>query len=384
MNRKLIGGLAVLAAGIAAAPAQASGNSCTYDEASQIASINMSAAGGPVEIEWDNFALAYFDGVGKHYCQAPVTGKVAEKQNLQSILFIGTQGKDDFIVSLQGGSFGSGAPGGTDPSQVEINVISDSQDIVDVLGSNTFEYLNVIGGAGTGKQGTVNYNLNPKPLIKMTQDPSLVRMNGAGGDDSLAGSGAFMPATSLHVDLSGGDGRDHLVGGLLAGDRLQGGAGDDRFFTDDGQPGDNVTGGLGVDTATVDPSDSAFGVEKFVKPIGKLKLTTSALAADGTATAKLGWTHPKAWKRLATVTLSAFDSNDKRVGTVTLTPKTGKVAGSAGLRLTSDAKVVHKGKTVSAELHLAVDATDAPLRLQVDAVDTKGATQSEVVAGLLR
>jgi hypothetical protein len=193
----------------------------------------------------------------------------------------------------------------------------------------------------------------------------------------MAGGGTFMPGTSLHVQMSGGNGNDTISGGLLAGDRLQGDAGDDTLRTNDGQPGDNVSGGAGVDTATIDPTDQAFGVEKFVKPVGKLALTTSALAADGTASAKLSWTHPKAWKRLGSVTLSAFDG-DQRVGTVTMTPATGKIAGSDGLRVTDGAKLVHKGKTVTADLHLAVDKALAgrTLRLQVDAVDTKATKQS--------
>jgi hypothetical protein len=269
MNRKLIGGLAVLAAGIAAAPAQAAGNTCSFDVPTGIASITMSATGGPVQVQWDGSALAYFDDVGKHYCLSADGGTAATRNTTASVMMIGTPGKDDFIVSLQGGNYYGGAAGGTDPSQVEFNLLYDSQDIVDVLGSDSYEYLNVMGGAGTNRQASVTYGLGAKPLVKMTQDPSVVRVNGAAGDDYLAGMGSFVPGTSLHLELTGGDGKDQITGGLLAGDRLQGGNGDDTFFTNDGQPADNVTGGLGVDNATIDPSDQAFGVEKFVKPVGK-------------------------------------------------------------------------------------------------------------------
>ena len=383
MNRKLIGGLAVLAAGIAAAPAQAAPANCTYNPSSQIVSIDMPPAGGPVQLDWDQNAVAIFDGLGKHYCQDPFTGVAAVKENTQSILFIGTQAKDDFIISKQGGDYRGGAPGGTDPSQVEVNVISDSQDIVDVVGSQSGDFLLVMGGAGTGRQGGVSDFFNSKPLVKMTVDPSVVRINGLGGGDMIFGNGTFTPVTSMHLQLSGGDGNDSMGGGLLAGDRLQGDAGNDIFHTDDGQPGDNVTGGLGLDTATIDPSDQAFGVEKFLKPVGKLALTSSPLAADGTATAKLSWTHPKAWKKLRRVTLSAFDG-DQRIGTVAMTPATGKITASGDLRLTEDATVTHKGKAVTAALRLAVaGATDRTLRLQVDATDTQGNRQSVPVAGVL-
>src|SRR6478752_2849061 len=78
--------------------------------------MNRKLIGGLVQLDWDQNAVAIFDGLGKHYCQDPFTGVAAVKENTQSILFIGTQAKDDFIISKQGGDYRGGAPGGTDPS----------------------------------------------------------------------------------------------------------------------------------------------------------------------------------------------------------------------------------------------------------------------------
>ena len=95
--------------------------------------------------------------------------------------------------------------------------------------------------------------------MKLTTPPSVVRVNGLNGTDNISGRGMFGSPTSMHLQLAGGSGNDYLEGGLLAGDRLQGDDGDDGFFTRNGQRGDIVTGGLGVDHATIDVSDQASG-----------------------------------------------------------------------------------------------------------------------------
>jgi hypothetical protein len=263
----LTGGLAAAAAAAAliAAPAQASTpNSCTYDAGTKIASYHLEPGGGGVmEIELEGDTLVFFDAYGKGYCTSPVTGKVARRSDTASILFTGTAGKDDFIVSEQGGTFAGGAAEGTDSQQIEITVLSDAQDTVDVVATNAPDYVTITGGDGTGTRGAVSLNpFNAKPGIKMTFDPAVVRVNGMGGSDNLLGR-SYKGATSMHLDLSGGDGNDAFTDGLLAGDHLQGNAGDDSFNTKDGQPGDNITGGTGIDGAAIDPIDQAFEVEKL-------------------------------------------------------------------------------------------------------------------------
>jgi hypothetical protein len=132
-----------------------------------------------------------------------------------------------------------------------------------------------------------------KPTVKVTNAPSVVRVNGLNGTDTISGNGMFGSPTSMHLELAGGFGNDYIEGGLLAGDRLQGDDGDDGFFTRDGQPGDVVSGGVGFDHAAVDVSDQASGVEKFNQAIGTLKLAPATVTAKHrAATIGLSWTHP--------------------------------------------------------------------------------------------
>jgi len=212
-----------------------------------------------------------------------------------------------------------------------------------------------------------------------------VRVNGLNGADNISGRGMFASPTSMHLQLAGGSGNDYLEGGLLAGDRLQGDDGDDGFFTRDGQPGDIVSGGVGVDHASIDVSDQASGIEKFNQAIGTLKLAQRTVTVDrGAATVKLSWTHPTAWKKLKTISLVACDG-DKAVGSLTMSPKPGKLAAHGALRLAGGAKLSHKGKTVSATLPLEL-ASAIPaggLRLAVTANDVAGKEQVEPGAGRL-
>jgi hypothetical protein len=261
----IAGGLAVAAAAtVIVAPAQASTpNGCSYDPNTQVASYTLApGGGGAMEIALDGQNLAFFDAFGEGLCPSP-TGQLANRSNTASIRFSGTRGADDFIVSERGGTFFGGASGGADPQQMEIAVDSGANDTVDVVGTEGVDMIAITGGSGTGKQGAVS--LDPFihfPGVKLTSDPALLRVNGAGGGDVITGRSIIGP-TSLHLDLSGGAGNDELTDGLLAGDHLQGNEGDDKFNTKDGQPGDNVTGGTGVDTASIDSIDQAFQVEKF-------------------------------------------------------------------------------------------------------------------------
>ena len=133
MNRKLIGGLAVVAAGLVAAPAQAAPANCTYNPSSQIVSIDLPPAGGPVQLMWDQNAVAFVDGLGKHYCQDPFTGVAAVKDQHAVDPVQRHPGQGRLHRLHAGRRLPRRRAGGTDSSQVEVNVLSDSQDIVDVV-----------------------------------------------------------------------------------------------------------------------------------------------------------------------------------------------------------------------------------------------------------
>jgi hypothetical protein len=271
MTRSRIVTAASLAATLAASlvgagQASAATSVCSYDPGSGIATLQMVPGGGGLaELEFDGQTLKWFDNFTSGTCNSP-GGQVATKQNTASILFEGNAGiAEDFIVSERGGSFLGGKTGGTDPGQIETTVFSGKEDTVDIVGTDSLDYIQVTGGPGTGKQGGVllNPGSSTASTVKLLSDPLVVRVNALGGGGIVTGAQMFSSPTSMHLDLKGGSGRDNLTGGLLAGDRLQGNDGDDTFNTADGQPGDNITGGAGVDTATIDATDQAFGVEKF-------------------------------------------------------------------------------------------------------------------------
>jgi hypothetical protein len=262
-------GIAAALSAVAAVPAHAaSPNRCTYDAASKIATFEMIAGGGNVmQIDWNGQTLTYFDSFGSGFCKSPVTGELARRDNSRSILFEGNVGiAEDFIVSELGGDYHGGVPGGSDSDQIEVNVLSSSEDTVHITGNDLRNIIQVTGGPGTGKQGGVLLDPNTssgRSTVKFVGTPSIVRVLGLGGNDIITGSQFFSSPTSMHLSLSGGAGPDLIEGGLISGDRLQGDDGDDNLHTKDGQPGDIVTGGLGVDTARIDPTDQASGVEKF-------------------------------------------------------------------------------------------------------------------------
>jgi hypothetical protein len=395
MNRILSAGvLALTAAGLLAAvpAAQAVGpNTCIYNPVSKNVGVKVNPAGGGslTQLVREGNKIVTFDNFGKTVCMS-TTGTVATVFNTAAIVVNGSlSSSEDFIIDFSGGDFAPGAPSSNgDQTRAEITAFTDSSDIVDVVGSDAGDIINVTGGSGTGKLGSVLFNGNLNDPSKMSlrmnfDNPGLLRINGKGGPDFITGGGPFFSATTMLLRLTGGPGDDHLVGGLLGGDVLLGEGGDDSFTTDEGQRDDISNGGDGNDRAFIDsPGDSAFSVETINGSIGKPVLTHTALK-HGTSTVNVAWTHPQAWKRLAKVELGAF-LGTKRVGTVTMTPATGKIAAHGAVSLTNDAMLAHEGKTVSTKLalKLAKSLDAGKLHLELSATDKEGHVQTDQFPGL--
>jgi hypothetical protein len=254
-------GLAVAASLAGAADASAA-TTCSYDAGTQTATLQRSGA-GTTELDIESLKPRWYDGAAAGGCFA-ADGQQATTANTQTILFRGTNGiAEDFIVSKRAGDYTHSGPGAL---QLPVYVFSGAEDTVDIVGTEGPDVLSVTGGAATGHQGGVflAYGVT-QPTVRFTSDPKLVRVHGLGGDDKI--NPPFMPAAAtLHLALHGDEGQDNLTGGLLAGDQLIGGEGNDTFSTNDGQPADNITGGSGSDTATIDRTDTAFGVETFQPP----------------------------------------------------------------------------------------------------------------------
>jgi hypothetical protein len=251
--------LAVVGGLIGAADASANSTTCSYTPSTGLVQLQ-TTGGGSSQLELDGQTIKWFNTSGSGACTSR-DGQVATTQNTTFMLMKGTQGvADDFIVSERGGRWIG--PHGDIPT----TVFTGSEDTLDIVGSELTDVIDITGGAGTGKQGGVLLNgIFHPPTVNVMTDPAVVRINGLGGNDIVNGLGGFsLSPTSMHLDLRGGLGDDSLTAGLRFGDRLQGNDGADHFNTKDGQPGDNVTGGNGVDIATVDPTDQTFGVETIL------------------------------------------------------------------------------------------------------------------------
>jgi hypothetical protein len=233
------------------------------------------------------------------------------------------------------------------------------------------------GGADDGEAGERDEILGGNEIV----------FGGAAGDTLIA------PAlsTAKH-SLLGRGGNDTLLGALggdfltggPGGDTLQGSSGDDRLSAKDGER-DSVDCSLGTDTVEVDSIDNFGGCEHGT--IGVLRLSPARLRAEAgeTARLKLSWRHPRSWRRLRRVELRLYRGT-ARVGAVAISTRTGRARGRGAVSvLRRGSRITRTGKTVSARLALRLDGSLAGrlLRVEVEAVDVRGARQLEPEAGLI-
>ncbi len=185
----------------------------------------------------------------------------------------------------------------------------------------------------------------------------------------------------MPIQIFAGTGNDALIGGGgadfmngdLGSDTYTAGAGADTIFAAHGDR-DTIDCGTNpfnvFDTASVDASESSVkGCEN--SSVGKLSLR--AAGTDVT----VAWTHPKAWKKLRSVTVRVLDA-ERNVGEITIDPKREKIAASGAVKL-ARTKLTREGKTVSAQLALKVDRAFAGRKLafEVEAIDVDGRRQVE-------
>ena len=340
MNRLLTtGALALTAAGLLASSAQAAGpNTCVYNPSSKNVSVKLNSGSfsraRPRRQQVRHLRRVRQDRLHQH------DRLIATVNNTGAIFMNGSLSapNEDFIVNYSGGEFLPGAKDHERRPEPRGSRRLRRPDRHRRRGRHAgSDFITVMGGSDTTTFGGVRVNgdlNNPAPSIKLPfGNPSLLRINGLGGSDFITGNGVFGTATTMHLRLTGGEGDDSLVSGLIAGDVLLGEAGDDSFDTKQGQRGDISNGGAGNDRATIDaPGDSAFEVETINGSIGVPTLEHTALKGRK-STVNLSWTHPQAWKQLAKVELGAFVGAE-RVGTVTMTPATGKITARGALSLT--------------------------------------------------
>lgn len=233
------------------------------------------------------------------------------------------------------------------------------------------------------------------------------RVIGSRFGDGLDASRA-QPAVGAELDggsgidiLTGSELRDVLVSGP-GGDFLSGRGGADRLVAGDGDR-DTVDCGSGnPDDALVSIAGerTISGCERVIPvrppasvtqpgtPVGTLRLTPETLRAEVGTVARLGlrWRHPRGWRQLRRIELRAY-SGDARVGAVSVQPRSRRLRDAGKLTIVRRAtRVVRKGKSVHARLALRIDPSLAGrrLRVEIEAVDIRGARQRERDAGAIR
>jgi hypothetical protein len=237
------------------------------------------------------------------------------------------------------------------------------------------------GGADDGEAGERDELLGGHEEVfggqasDILQAPALSRashaISGGGGNDQLDGA----------------EGADRLTGGP-GGDTVRAFGGNDQVFVKDGEL-DTVSCGEGTDTFEVDSFDNFAQAAALCEngTVGVLRLAPKRLRARAgePARLKLSWRHPRSWRQLRRVTLRLY-RGDSWVGAVAISPRSRRIADRGGLTVLRRSRLVRKGKTVSAQLALRLHRSLAGqrLRIEIAAVDVRGARQLERRAGSIR
>lgn len=120
--------------------------------------------------------------------------------------------------------------------------------------------------------------------------------------------------------------------------------------------------------------------------VGRLKLDRTAvrIRAGRPARLTIAWRHPKAWKQLRSLKLSASDAGIV-VGSIKIEPARARITSHGALAAARGSTVGHRGKTVVAHLRLRPSKKLAgrTLRLAVEAGDAHGHKQIEPSVGSL-
>jgi Ca2+-binding RTX toxin-like protein len=190
------------------------------------------------------------------------------------------------------------------------------------------------------------------------------------------------PNSTIALFAFGGPGGDALVGALgpdllmgqAGADFIGGGAGADTLIANDGE---RDTLDCGTNPAGSPDSATRDAVETLVRGCEDSEVGKLSLKARG-STVDVSWTHPKAWKKLRSVTVRVLDEQ-REIGAIKIKPRAGRLLASGSVELGRRSALRHQGKTVSARLALRVDEAFAGRKLafQVEAVDVDGRRQVE-------
>ena len=258
---------------------------------------------------------------------------------------------------------------------------------------------NVIGGSG---RSIVDYSERTRPVN--------VTLNFGGADDGEPGERDEV--TGGNEIVFGGQAGDtlrapagstaaHTIRGRAGNDTIEGADGADDLFGDDGEDaiiakggadlirandgfGDTVGCGQATDTAELDPRDG-FDASCENRQVGVLRLAPKALRtkAGEVARLRLSGRHPRSWRQLRRLELRLLQA-DVAVGAATIRPRAQRATAEGAVKLVRrPTRIARRGKTVSARLALRLNRSLAgrQLRVEIEAIDVRGARQLEARAG---
>jgi hypothetical protein len=187
--------------------------------------------------------------------------------------------------------------------------------------------------------------------------------------------------------IRGTNARDSLRGGPGT-DKLNAFGGDDQLFSNDGEPGDTLFCGVGLDTATTDTVEATVSDCENRNVVGTLHLVPKTVKAKAgkPARLRLSWRHPVSWRKLRTVELR-LTGDELPVGAITIRPRQERITARGAVELVrKQTRLTRKGKTVAAWLAVRLDDSLAGQQLtaEVQATDTRGRRQLERDAGTVR
>ena len=268
--------------------------------------------------------------------------------------------------------------GGPAEDFFEMGAVADGADIVR-------------GGGAAALNDVVNYAARTRPVV-VTVDHGGRDDGEAGESDDVSGVELVFggraddvisqaPGSTLGLRAFGQAGNDTLLGAsgtdVLVGDGGQdfigGGAGADSIFAADGE---RDTIDCGTNPAGLFDSASTDVSEQSVRNCENSSIGKLSLRASGTDV-KLSWTHPKAWRKLRSVTVRVLDGQ-REVGSVAIDPRRERFAAKGDVKL-GGSSLAREGKTISARLKLKVDRSLAGKKLafEVEAIDVDGHRQVE-------
>ena len=393
--RRLALAAAIAGAAVGGVPALASAaSSCSFDPGTKRATIIDGSGGADLRLfRFDRF-IEFADGdAPAQACDGP-TG-FATNTTTDRIIVQGTSTSpgDGYIIDQSQGVFAPGATlesDGNSELEVQVRQLNGASARLTLIGTSGPDTVRIAGSNAIALGTDSDIDENIFDANGGSYRASTIAVNGGGGDDFLSGRGVLGfiggPAT-VPVSLNGGKDNDTLNDGLSF-DGLNGGPGNDRLFSVDGQ-GDSLSGGTDFDTATVDTQDTvASDVEQrtFGK-VGRLRLAPAVVRAEPGRTARLAmsWTHPRSWRELRTVKVRLYDGV-KPVGMIDVRLRGERLTADGAIRLAAGSRVTHHGKTVTAKLALRLPRSLAghTLRVAVQATDRHGHEQLEPDAGTIR